>query len=725
MACKVKANKITIYVNARAKTVGDGSKAAPFRSIALAFSYAKELLALPEKTDVTLSVAAGTYLLTETVSFRGAAYNPASSLTVKGVPGKTVITGAVPFDASLFEKVEENIYAAKVDGMGAFRTLYVDGVRASLAYVGGRYTDDEDIRFHRFDRTYDAKDPNKDARPSGKVYLGRDLFSSLIGDRTSGRVPVCVEYHGEYEWNYNIMRITSVDLDDVAVYDEDGVTETTVACYFDSTHNKNFAVPANMEAGLGQAGGYHLKTRSYFLAGAKAFLGRGGDYYYDITNETVYFCAKDDILSHTFACGKLDRLFSCEDARNMTFRGITFTGTDDMTLQLGFHAGGQASSSMGDFPTQAAFYSWDAYGLTFDNCCFAGLACEGIRLRGRVEHITVKNCVFRDVGACAIRMASPKMRKFDREDGNQYIRIENNLLEGIAREYYNSPAIMLTSSQHVVITRNTIRDCAYTGISLGWAWCYKSWAHDANPVNLDDIEISYNYITDYMRNLCDGGAIYTLGGNAPKEDHVLYNKCFNNCVVMSRRTGSGRGVCLMGIYYDGASTSWHSLHNMVVVQSQGADPDEENPGYSEFFLKNFRERRRRSVYYFSQDAGVYAANNWSYNVLNEECYLVRCRKTDPFERDIETHYCTMGNVEDIVPEEEKDGVLSKPMPAGLSFKDAAIVKRKKAAARDVVNKDMRYVYAWDDLSEEGVSILTGAGADGAHPDLDELKKDRY
>ena len=51
--------------------------------------------------------------------------------------------------------------------------------------------------------------------------------------------------------------------------------------------------------------------------------------------------------------------------------------------------------------------------------------------------------------------------------------------------------------------------------------------------------------------------------------------------------------------------------------------------------------------------------------------------------------------------------------------------RKKAAARDVVNKDMRYVYAWDDLSEEGVSILTGAGADGAHPDLDELKKDRY
>ncbi len=718
--------KLTLYVDPKASAIGDGTKDAPFRSLALAFSYAKELLASSEAVDLTLSLSAGTHLLTETVSCRGAALNPASSLTVVGEAGKTVVTGAVPFDASLFEKVDENIYAAHLDGMGAFRALYVDGKRADLAYVGGRYTDDEEIRFHRFDRTHDAKDPTKDARKQNKLYLDLALLRPLLGDRTSGRVTVDVEYHGEYEWCYNIMRIISVDLDDVAVYEEDGVSETCVACYFNPTQYKNFIVPAGNEANLGETGGYHLKTRSYFLAGAKAFLGRGGDYYYDITNETVYYCTKDDISSHTFACGKLDRLFSFEDARNLTFRGVTFTGTDDLALQFGFHAGGQASSSMGDFPTQAAFYAWNAYGLTFDGCRFESLACEGIRLRGRVEHFTVKNCVFREIGACAIRAASPKMRKFDREDGNQYVTIENNLLEGIAREYYNSPAIMMTSSQHVTVTRNTIRDCAYTGISLGWAWCYKGWAHDALPVNLDNIEISYNYITDYMRNLCDGGAIYTLGGNAPKEDHVLHNRCFNNVVVMSRRTGSGRGVCLMGIYYDGASTSWHSLHNVVVAQSQGADPEDGNPaGYGEFFLKNFRERRRRSVYYFSQDAGVYAANNWSYNVLNEECYLIRCRKTRPFDLSIETHYCTMGAVEDIVPEEAKDAILREAVPRGLSFEETSVIKRNRAAARDVINKDMRYIHTWDGLTEDAAALITGAGADGAHADLDELKKDRY
>lgn len=182
----------------------------------------------------------------------------------------------------------------------------------------------------------------------------------------------------------------------------------------------------------------------------------------------------------------------------------------------------------------------------------------------------------------------------------------------------------------------------------------------------------------------------------------------------------------MGIYYDGASTSWHSLSNVVVAQSLGAAPDEENPGYSESFLKSFRERRRRSVYYFSQDAGVYAANNWSYNVLNEDCYFIRLRtKEAGIARDIETHFCTMGAVEDAVPEEAKDAVLREPMPKGLSFEEAALVKRKKATARDIVNKNMHYVYDWCDLSDEAAALIVGAGCDGAHADLDELKRDRY
>ena len=716
--------KIVLYVDPTAASRGDGSQKTPFRSLETALAASRDLLCDATAVDVTLSLAGGTHLCYNTLSLDGDAQNPDSTLLIEGVAGKTVITAARPFDASLFEKVEGNLYAAHVAGMRAFRHLYVDGKIATLAHAGGRFTDDEDIRFIRFDRTHDAKDETRDARPSCKLYLGMDLVKPLVGDRTSGRVNVSCEYHGEYEWGYNIMHINAVDLDDTALYEENGEKELCVACYFPKPEYRNFSVPAGHEAGLGQAGGYHLKTRSYFLSNAKAFCNREGFYYYDVTREVVYYYTEGDISTHTFACGKLDQLFACRRVRNLTFRGVTFTGTDNMRLSLGFHAGGQASSSMGDFPTQAAFYSWDACGLTFEDCRFEQLAAEGIRLRGRVDRFTVKDCTFREIGSSAIRAASPKMCKLDEEDGNADVRIENNLLEGIAREYPDSPAIMLTSSRRMVITRNTIRDCAYTGISIGWSWSYKSWAHDVG-INLDEIEISRNYITDYMRNLCDGGAIYTLGGNAPKTDHNLYNRCFENVVVMNKRTGSGRGVCLMGIYYDGSSSNWLSRNNVVVAQSLGADPDEENPGYTERFLHTFRERRRRSLYYFCQDAGVYGANNWSYNISNEDCYLIRPRKTDLIPLNIETHYCTMGEVEDIVPEEEKDAVLREKMPEGLSFEERLHEKRKRAAARDVINRNMTYVYTWDALPDEAATLITAAGAAGAHADLDELKADRY
>ena len=138
-----------------------------------------------------------------------------------------------------------------------------------------------------------------------KMYVKADC--EYLVEKLCGKNPTEFNFHS-FSKDY--------DLDDIAVYDEDGVTETTVACYFDTTHNKNFAVPANSEAGLGQTGGYHLKTRSYFLAGAKAFLGRGGDYYYDITGPVM---VDHGYAVMTFWDQKPMELFEiCEDGFTVT-----------------------------------------------------------------------------------------------------------------------------------------------------------------------------------------------------------------------------------------------------------------------------------------------------------------------------------------------------------------------------------------------------------------------
>ncbi|MBQ9735547.1 MAG: right-handed parallel beta-helix repeat-containing protein [Clostridia bacterium] len=679
--------EIKLYVDASAKGVGTGAPDAPFSSLALAWETAKSYLALPGKTDVTLSLAKGRYLLRDTLTFNGKAFNAASTLTVEG--DGAVISAAVPFDAHLFEKVGENLYKVNLSGMGAFRNLLVDGKLATLAHMGGKYVDEPDSHSMRFDRTFDAKDPTRDARTLNKLYLAEDLVRPLVGDKTEGRVAVRCAFHCEYEWDYNIMHIVSVDLDDVAIYEEDGVKETHVACYFDPEEYRHFQVPAYSEANLdGTGGGYHLKTRLHFLSDNKAFVRKENDYYYDAENETLYYYTEGDVLAHTFACAKLDYLFRCEDLRGVTFRGITFTGTDYLALREGYHAGEQASASNvvdGEFPKEAAVYSKNAYGVTFAGCRFVELGCEGVSFGGRVEDLTVKNCHFENLGSAAIRCGEPHLRRYDAKNGNARVLIENNFITRASRELWASPAVMMSACCDVTITRNTVCDVPYTGISVGWCWAPNLRPY-GEEINLTGVMISHNYVYDYMTGLADGGAIYTLGGNAPRDDHNHYNRTLGNVVVLTKHTGNARGVCLMGMYHDGSSSNWHSKNNVVVAQSAGAHPDEENPGYDARFLHTLRERRRRTCYFFSQNTAE-GAN--AYNILHDECYFIRCRETDPEKRQIEAAWMCM------VP------------------------------ARWVYNENMQYVYTWDALPEGAVQIMNAAGCDGHHPDLDWLKTDRY
>ncbi|MBQ9735548.1 MAG: right-handed parallel beta-helix repeat-containing protein [Clostridia bacterium] len=724
-------NKIVFYVNPTAALGGDGSKEAPFRSLVFAWAMAKERLKTPG-TEITLSLSEGEHVIDETLTLNGRYLPDDSALSLVGVPGKTTVSSLVPIDASLFEKVGENLYAAKLPNVAAFRYLYVDGKIATLAHSGGRNTDDPDMHTMRYNRDANFKDGGS-AIAQRKVYLHMDLVKPLIGDRTSGMVWLDngenIEWHIDCEWNYNIIHMIGIDLDDTVEFDCETIKDKHYANYYPG--KKELLVGCLMKRGEYEAfslhPGYPTENRMYHLASHQAFIRKENDYYYNARTETLYYYTEGDITARTFACPQLDQLFSCRAVKNLSFYGITFTGADNMHLTLAGHNGGQAcaEASRGDFPQEAAFYSKSATNLSFENCCFYELGCEGIRLGGRVTGFIVKNCTFRGLGSTAIRSGEPKLRKFDKEDGTENALIENNLIEDTGREYYEAPGIMFAACKDVTIVHNTIRRVPYTGISIGWCWGYNPCPH-GELINLTGVYIAYNYVTDYMYNLADGGAIYTLGGNAPRTDHTLYNKTEGNVVVMSKHTGSGRGVCLMGMYYDGASTNWHSYKNVVVAQSTGADYDEENPGYDERFLWTFHERRRRSVYYFAQDYGAYGANNWSYNILNEDCYLIRPRQTEPYALNLELNYLTMGEAVDIVSDDDaKEAILREPMPKDLSFKERLLWKRRNAGARDVFNKDMKYIYAWDALPREAAELITTAGCDGAHPDLDELKADRY
>ena len=689
-----------IYVAKDAACGGDGSAARPYADFVSAFEAAKAALrTLAEPENVVISLKSGEYFIPRTLHLTGEDMPLAGShLTVRGEEG-AVLSSLAPLSASDFVPVEgkPNVYEMPLladDGTArSNRYLYVDGKIAPLAMSGSTRAADPTTCRMRFERDYDASGKCENPIAACKMYLDKKLVMPLVGDKTQGRVAVSAELHTVSEWCYNIIHIDAVDLDDVAVYrvddpkdawfifENEGVVppEEHVAVYLRPEEYKRFCMP----------GGFPFRARHYFLQNALAFLNAENECYYDRALGKLYYYTEGDIAAHRYEMASTARLFWLKNVDGVTFEGVTFTGTDDPRLSEFGHMGGQAAdeSYRKDMLDAAAVYGRHCNNLTFRGCTFRDLACEGVSLRGRVEEFTVTGCTFRRIGATAVRSGSPS-GSWGKDIGNLNVTVTNNDFDQTGLIYYCAPTMFFASTKNADICYNTISNCPYSGIAMGWCWNPTSIPRK-DRVNLDNIHINDNYIHSFMTEMCDGAAIYVLGSNAPKEDHELFNFTERNCIVYTNRTANGNGNLCCGIYYDGASTNWHGRHNVIVQQSLGADPsDAALEGYAELPLvyRNRLQARREGSYYFYMQGHPSAL---AYNILAEENYLLNSRGPTPEDDKKATYH----------------GVLNEE--------------------RFCREKNTIYVHGWDNVPTEAVAVIGTAGCDGRKCDLDELKKNRY
>ena len=147
-------------------------------------------------------------------------------------------------------------------------------------------------------------------------------------------------------------------------------------------------------------------------------------------------------------------------------------------------------------------------------------------MRGANRNITVTNNVFDYIGSSAILMGDPGNWNVE-TNAFTNITIENNYLHDISFVLYSHCAITITKVQNLSICFNSIINCSYTGISIGWSWGSTS-ADYGTYVNILGAEVAYNYIENYMCLLYDGGAIYTLGGNATIDYPEYFNFLHDN-----------------------------------------------------------------------------------------------------------------------------------------------------------------------------------------------------
>jgi hypothetical protein len=83
-------------------------------------------------------------------------------------------------------------------------------------------------------------------------------------------------------------------------------------------------------------------------------------------------------------------------------------------------------------------------------------------------------------------------------------RVLNNVIDNCGVDYYGGVGIWAAFTDGTIIAHNLIHDLPYTGISLGFAW-------NSNPTTCKNNRVEYNHIHHVMREVADGGGIYTLG----------------------------------------------------------------------------------------------------------------------------------------------------------------------------------------------------------------------
>jgi hypothetical protein len=101
------------------------------------------------------------------------------------------------------------------------------------------------------------------------------------------------------------------------------------------------------------------------------------------------------------------------------------------------------------------------------------------------------------VGCSAIRIGSGDSSS-SANNGYENSIIRNNLIEDAAWFIRQSVALYVCIARDVKILHNSIHDCSYSGISIGWRWQSVTWAYDAPNYNLKRVEIAYNLIEGMM-----------------------------------------------------------------------------------------------------------------------------------------------------------------------------------------------------------------------------------
>ena len=536
---------VNLYVAPRAAgmtatAAETGSAQQPFTSVAQAAQSAHQLSA---SSDVIVHMAAGTYRLTQPLTFTGAdAGQNGHTITYAGAAGQaTVMNGAQQVTGWTLQNQSSNIWVASVGTGVNTRQLYVNGAEAPRAA----------IQVPRSDFTFNQ---------NGLTITSSSLNLAGLTDQSQ-------------------IEVESVDSFTDRYAPVASISGNTITMQQPAWANNNFGYDV-----LAQpfAGG------TMFLENNYNFLQQAGQWYLNSPTGQLFYKAAagqnpsnlDIELPKTQALLQVSGSYSSPVSglsfANMTFTGTTWLGPSGPNgyadQQNGaFIAGNWQQPAFGSCFSgcqlfEATREAWDqmpaavqvsaATGITFSGDTFTDLGEVGLGVGQDpnanasgpglgASNITITGNTFSNdagdgvvVGGIQTNAHHPSNPAMT----NQNITISNNRVTNVGTDYKEVSAILSTYVSGATITHNQADHLPYDGIDIGWGWgmndpggsqdyanrgTYNFQPRYSTATTLKNNTVSNNLIFDTKNVMHDGGTIYNLSaspGTVIKNNYMFNNK---------------------------------------------------------------------------------------------------------------------------------------------------------------------------------------------------------